>query len=72
MRIRMGGMRVFIRIREGIFVFGTVGGNEKSADTDRGIAGQKKGKHRANAVFVDTHGFLVKKSPMNMFTLEMD
>jgi prepilin-type N-terminal cleavage/methylation domain-containing protein len=48
------------------------GGNEKSADTDRGIAGQKKGKHRANAVFVDTHVLLVKESPMNMFTLEVD
>jgi len=48
------------------------GGNEKSSDTDKGIKGQKKPKRRANAVFVDTHIVLIRKSPVQMFTLEMD
>jgi prepilin-type N-terminal cleavage/methylation domain-containing protein len=48
------------------------GGNEKSAEMDRGIKGQKGRKARANAVFVDTHVNLVRKAPQTMFTLELD
>jgi prepilin-type N-terminal cleavage/methylation domain-containing protein len=48
------------------------GGNEKSSDTDRGIAGQKRPKGRAIAVFVDTHVELIKKAPARIFTLERD
>ena len=48
------------------------GGNEKSSETDRGIAGQKRPKGRAVAVFVDTHVELIKKAPERIFTLERD
>ena len=48
------------------------GGNEKSSETDRGIAGQKRPKGRAIAVFVDTHVELLKKAPLRIFTLERD
>ena len=48
------------------------GGNEKSADTDRGVAGKKNAKGRANAVFVDTHVELLRKAPVRIFTLERD
>ena len=48
------------------------GGNEKSADTDRGVAGPKRPKGRANAVFVDTHVELLRKAPVRLFTLERD
>ncbi|MEO8428168.1 MAG: type II secretion system protein [Verrucomicrobiota bacterium] len=48
------------------------GGNEKSSETDRGVAGQKRPKGRAVAVFVDTHVELIKKAPERIFTLERD
>jgi len=48
------------------------GGNEKSSETDRGIAGQKRPKGRAVAVFVDTHVELIKKAPKRIFTLERE
>jgi len=48
------------------------GGNERSSGYDRGIAGPKRGKFRANAVFADTHVELLKKAPANLFTLERD
>ena len=48
------------------------GGNEKSADMDRGVAGRKNPKGRANVVFVDTHIELVRKAPQRLFTLERD
>jgi prepilin-type N-terminal cleavage/methylation domain-containing protein/prepilin-type processing-associated H-X9-DG protein len=48
------------------------GGNERSAEFDRGVAAPKRGKFRANAVFVDTHVELIKKAPPRLFTLERD
>ena len=48
------------------------GGNERSSETDRGIAGQRKGKRRANAAFIDTHVQLISKAPLSMFTLDLD
>lgn len=48
------------------------GGNEKSADTDRGVAGPKRPKGRANAAFADTHVELLRKAPLRLFTLERD
>ncbi len=48
------------------------GGTEKSSDTDRGIAGAKGKKHRANAVFADTHVELRRDAPRRIFTLERD
>jgi prepilin-type N-terminal cleavage/methylation domain-containing protein len=48
------------------------GGNEKSSETDRGIAGKKLPKGRAVAVFVDTHVELLKKAPARLFTPERD
>lgn len=48
------------------------GGNEKSAEKDRGVLGPKGRKRRANAVFTDTHVLLIGKAPKNLFTLELD
>jgi prepilin-type N-terminal cleavage/methylation domain-containing protein len=48
------------------------GGNEKSSGTDRGIAGPKGAKHRANAVFADTHLELRRDAPNRIFTLARD
>ena len=48
------------------------GGNERSADTDRGVSGPKLGKGRANAVFVDGHVELRRDAPKRVFTLERD
>ncbi|MBM3833203.1 MAG: type II secretion system protein [Verrucomicrobia bacterium] len=48
------------------------GGNERSAEMDRGVAGRKNPKGRANAVFVDTHVELLRKAPARIFTLERD
>ena len=48
------------------------GGNEKSSSTDRGIAGPKGKKHRANAVFADQHVELRRDAPKRIFTLERD
>jgi prepilin-type N-terminal cleavage/methylation domain-containing protein len=48
------------------------GGNERSAETDRGVAGRKGGKRRANAVFVEGHVQLLPAAPKRLFTLERD
>ena len=48
------------------------GGNERSAATDRGVAGPKGAKRRANAVFVDNHVELRRDAPRRIFTLELD
>jgi prepilin-type N-terminal cleavage/methylation domain-containing protein/prepilin-type processing-associated H-X9-DG protein len=49
------------------------GGNERSTDTDRGVAGQaKKGKFRANLGFGDGHVELRRAAPRRIFTLERD
>ncbi|MSU63946.1 MAG: DUF1559 domain-containing protein [Pedosphaera sp.] len=48
------------------------GGNDRSAETDRGVAGPKGAKHRANAVFLDAHVELIRKAPQRIFTLELD
>jgi prepilin-type N-terminal cleavage/methylation domain-containing protein/prepilin-type processing-associated H-X9-DG protein len=48
------------------------GGNDRSAETERGVPGPKGKKHRANAVFLDTHVELIRKAPLKMFTLERD
>ena len=48
------------------------GGTERSAETERGVFGQKRGKGRANAVFVDTHVELRRNASNRVFTLEAD
>ena len=48
------------------------GGNEKSAEMDRGVTGKKGIKGRANAVFVDTHVDLLRAAPRRIFTIEND
>jgi len=48
------------------------GGNERSAEMERGVTGQKRPKGRANAVFADTHVELLRKAPQRLFTLERD
>lgn len=48
------------------------GGNEKSAETDRGVAGRKGAKRRANGVFVDGHVQLLASAPARIFTLARD
>ena len=48
------------------------GGNDRGAETERGVAGPKGKKHRANAVFLDTHVELIRKAPMTIFTLQAD
>ncbi len=48
------------------------GGNERSSGYDRGVAGPKVGKFRANAAFLDTHVELIRKAPASLFTLERD
>jgi len=48
------------------------GGNERSSDTERGVAGKKLRKGRAVGVFFDTHMELLKKAPTRIFTLERD
>ncbi len=48
------------------------GGNERSSETDRGVAGKKLPKGRAVAVFFDSHVELLKKAPTRIFTLERD
>jgi prepilin-type N-terminal cleavage/methylation domain-containing protein/prepilin-type processing-associated H-X9-DG protein len=49
------------------------GGNERSSDTDRGVAGAaKKGKFRANLGFADGHVELRRSAPRPLFTLERD
>lgn len=48
------------------------GGNERSADVDRGVKGSKGKKGRANAVFADSHVELRRDAPKRLFTLERD
>lgn len=48
------------------------GGNERSAEMDRGVAGQKGSKRRANAVFVAGHVDLIRKAPPRLFTPARD
>jgi len=48
------------------------GGNEKSSGTDRGIAGPKGAKRRANAVFVGGQVELLRKAPTRLFTPARD
>lgn len=48
------------------------GGNERSAEMERGITGPKKGKHRANAGYIDSHVASISKAPKAAFTLELD
>jgi prepilin-type N-terminal cleavage/methylation domain-containing protein/prepilin-type processing-associated H-X9-DG protein len=48
------------------------GGNERSAETDRGVKGPKGKKRRANAAFIDSHVELRRDAPKRLFTLELD
>ncbi|MFM7102484.1 MAG: type II secretion system protein [Verrucomicrobiota bacterium] len=49
------------------------GGNERSADTDRGVSGQpRRGKFRANVGFIDNHVESVRRAPVRLFTLRQD
>lgn len=48
------------------------GGNDRSAETDRGVKGAKGVKRRANAVFIDSHVEIIRKAPRRIFTPEMD
>ncbi len=48
------------------------GGSEKSSETERGVAGQKRAKGRANAVFADGHVELRRSLTNRFFTLEAD
>jgi prepilin-type N-terminal cleavage/methylation domain-containing protein len=48
------------------------GGNDRSATKERGVAGRKLGKFRANAGFIDTHVQLLRKAPRTLFTFERD
>ena len=48
------------------------GGNERSAEMDRGVGGQKGSKRRANAVFVAGQVDLIRKAPARLFTPKRD
>jgi prepilin-type N-terminal cleavage/methylation domain-containing protein/prepilin-type processing-associated H-X9-DG protein len=48
------------------------GGNDRSSEMERGVAGSKGAKHRANALFLDTHVESIRKAPPRIFTLERD
>lgn len=48
------------------------GGNERSAEKDRGIVGQRGAKRRANAAYIDSHVQIIAKAPRSAFTLELD
>lgn len=49
------------------------GGNDRSAETDRGVTGVgRRGKFRANMTFVDGHVELRRNAPRRIFTLERD
>jgi prepilin-type N-terminal cleavage/methylation domain-containing protein len=48
------------------------GGNERSAEMDRGITGLKGAKRRANAVFIAGQVQLIRKAPPQMFTPARD
>ena len=48
------------------------GGNDRSSKMERGVAGRKAGKFRANAIFADVHVESLKKAPREKFTLAHD
>jgi prepilin-type N-terminal cleavage/methylation domain-containing protein len=48
------------------------GGNERSAEVERGVAGVKGAKRRANAVFIGGQVQLIKAAPSRLFTLARD
>ena len=49
------------------------GGNERSTETDRNVAGQAKvGKFRANLAFADGHVESLRRAPRRLFTLARD
>ncbi len=48
------------------------GGNERSAETDRGVKGAKGAKRRANGAFVGGHVQLLRAAPLRIFTLARD
>jgi prepilin-type processing-associated H-X9-DG protein len=48
------------------------GGNERSAEMERNVAGVKGKKRRANAIFIDGHVQLVSAAPRRLFTLVRD
>ena len=48
------------------------GGNDRSAEKDRGVKDAKRGKFRANAAFGDNHVESLRKAPVRLFTLERD
>jgi prepilin-type N-terminal cleavage/methylation domain-containing protein len=48
------------------------GGNEKSAEMDRGVTGRKGAKRRANGIFLDGHAQLMASAPRRLFTLALD
>jgi prepilin-type processing-associated H-X9-DG protein len=48
------------------------GGNDRSAEKDRGVKDAKKGKFRANAAFADNHVESLRRAPARLFTLERD
>ena len=48
------------------------GGNERRTETERGVAGTKRPKGRANAVFIDTHIELRRSASNRVFSLELD
>jgi prepilin-type N-terminal cleavage/methylation domain-containing protein/prepilin-type processing-associated H-X9-DG protein len=48
------------------------GGNERSAEMERGVAGRKGAKRRANGIFLDGHVQLLKAAPARIFTLARD
>jgi prepilin-type N-terminal cleavage/methylation domain-containing protein/prepilin-type processing-associated H-X9-DG protein len=48
------------------------GGNDRSAEKDRGVKDAKRGKFRANAAFADNHVESLRKAPVRLFTLERD
>jgi prepilin-type N-terminal cleavage/methylation domain-containing protein len=48
------------------------GGNERSAEMDRGVAGPKGAKRRANAVFIAGQVELIRKAPTRIFTPARD
>ncbi len=48
------------------------GGNERSSETERGVAAQKRSKGRANVGFADGHVELRRAAAKPLFTLERD
>ena len=48
------------------------GGNDRSAEKDRGVKDAKKGKFRAMAGFGDNHVESLRKAPLRLFTLKQD